>query len=103
GQIYDQMFGAEEQHQLITFTQREQRALELGQKLQTKLLVEHLVYDPLTQPAEQNPCCPDCHQPGQLQKRKERAVRALTGEARWSRAVFYCEGCRRSFSPSRHG
>ena len=102
GQMYDQMFGVEEQHQLITFTQREDRALELGEKLQTALLQEHLARDPLAQPVEsRKACCPDCGQPCQQQhNNKERVLRARTGETRWERAVYYCTHCRRAFSPS---
>lgn len=103
GEMYERMFGQDQQHQLITFTQREDRALELGEALQTALLKEHLARDPMAQPAEHRAaCCPDCRQAGQLQKSQERVLRARTGEARWPRAVYYCKRCRRSFSPSRH-
>ena len=46
GEAFDRMFDANEQHQLITFTQREDRMLELGKKLQIELLQAHLQADP---------------------------------------------------------
>ena len=103
GEAYDRMFGVEEQHQLITFTQREDRVLELGQKLQSTLLQEHLQDDPLAQPApSKEERCPDCRQASQKQSSQTRHLRARTGTAQWERAVYYCKRCRRSFSPSGH-
>ncbi len=103
GQMYDGMFGPDEQLQLITFTQREERALEQGEKLQTALLQEHLQGDPLAQPSAPHKVrCPDCQQLGQLRQTQERLLRARTGATRWSRAMYYCKRCRRSFSPSGH-
>jgi hypothetical protein len=100
GQMYDRMFGSDEA--LITFTQREDRALELGEKLQTALMEQHLAGDPLAQPAEKSPvCCPDCRQAGRLQKSDKRQLQARTGTVRWSRAIYFCAHCRRTFSPSR--
>lgn len=102
GQMFDRMFGEDEQHQLVTFTQREDRALELGEKLQTALLDEHLATDPLARPsAGSGVCCPDCRRPAERREAaEERELQARTGKVRWKRDLYYCRHCRRSFSPS---
>ena len=101
GEAFDRMFDANEQHQLITFTQREDRMLELGRKLQIELLQAHLQADPLARPAPgDRVCCPDCGQAGHEDSGQTRKLKTRGGETHWKRSVYYCKRCRRSFSPS---
>jgi len=102
-QMYDQMHAPEHQAQLVTFTQREDRVVQLGQKLQTALLEEHLQRDPAAETGGVV-CCPTCRQPSERQERRAaREIRTRVGKVRWARARYYCRHCRRHFSPSRLG
>ena len=46
GEAFDAMFDADQQEQLITLTQREDRVLQKGAELQRWLLARHLALDP---------------------------------------------------------
>lgn len=100
---YDRMHASAEQHQLVTFDQREQRALELGAEVEGALLQEHLQRDPLTRPKAGGECtCPSCGTAGARPEADvERQVRTRAGPVRWARVRYYCRHCRRHFSPSR--
>jgi hypothetical protein len=62
---FDLLFDASEQQQLVTFSQREQRAAALGKELAAWLLAQHLAADPAVRPpAEAPPACPRAAAPG---------------------------------------
>ena len=61
---FDRMFAADQQDRLVTFDQREERAIDLGQDLAAWLLEQHTAADPDVRPA-QAPACLKCGQPGQ--------------------------------------
>lgn len=104
---FDAMFaGGPDGGELVTFTQREQKALNLGQELSRWLLEQHTAADPLVRPVEDPaPCCPRCGRPGQRPKRAEPALpeRRLTtavGEVTLGREQWHCATCRVAFFPS---
>src|SRR5882672_9605981 len=74
GAAFDEMFDPAQQDQLVTFTQREDRAVTLGQELAGKLLTEHVAGDLQVRPADEAACCPKCHQPGERVTRRRQAL-----------------------------
>jgi len=99
--LYETMYAAERQPELVTFEQRERRAREISQAAQKRLLEVHLARDPAAAGAEAA-TCPHCGRVANRGKRKRtRKVQALAGEVVWEREEFYCRRCRRHFSPSR--
>lgn len=99
--LYDTLFAAERQPELVTFAQREQRVWEIGQTVQQRLLETHLARDPAAAGAAAA-TCPHCGCAGNRKKRKRlRKIKARAGEVDWTREEFYCRRCRRHFSPSR--
>ena len=102
---FDLMFHPDHQPDLVSFDQREQRALELGCDLTAWLLQQHANADPQARPAEHNPpACPKCGQlahrlpspPGGLD---ERPLTTLTGEVKLLRERWRCTTCRVVFFP----
>src|SRR6516225_11370109 len=66
GQAFERMFAEANQDQLVTLTEREDRACLLGKELTTFLLEEHVAADHEVRPSEKRPpCCPKCKQPGE--------------------------------------
>ena len=59
GDAFDAMFDSDQQEQLITLTQREDRVLQRGAALQHWLLERHLASDPATSP-KGGVRCPKC-------------------------------------------
>jgi hypothetical protein len=101
GQLYDSMFAAERQPELVTFEQREQRVWEIGQIAQKRLLELHLARDPGANGAVEV-TCPLCGSGGARKEgKRKRKVQARPGEVGWERDEYYCRQCRRHFSPSR--
>lgn len=101
GKLYDSMFAAERQAELVTFEQREQRVWEIGQIAQKRLLEFHLARDPGATGAAEV-MCPLCGSGGARKEgKRKRKVQARPGEVGWERDEYYCRQCRRHFSPSR--
>jgi uncharacterized protein with PIN domain len=98
-EAYERMV-KEDQEQMITFDQMEDRALEVGGKLECWLL-EHRLELAATRKAQEPACCPTCRKPLRMSAPEERLVLARTGEVKIRRAEGYCASCRRSFSPGR--
>ena len=64
-EAFDAMFAEDQQEQLITLVQREDRVLQQGAELQAWLLERHLQYDPWADPAKAETLrCPQCRKPG---------------------------------------
>lgn len=106
GAAFDRMFDPAIQDQLVTFTQREDLAVELGQKAAAKLLGEHVAGDAQVRPgATQAVCCPKCKQAAQqvTQRRATLPERELTtraGPLALRREQWRCPRCRIAFFPS---
>jgi hypothetical protein len=102
---FEHMFGPAGADQLVTLTQREQRACELGQQLSGWLLQQHVAADAAARPAEQSPPrCPRCDRPGQPVPVADDALpgRQLTtaaGEITLRRQQWRCAACRVAFFP----
>lgn len=100
---FDQMFGSDGQNGLVTFSQREERACEVGDRLSCWLLETHIDLD---QAAEaQGPCdCPHCGREvsvatAEQQEVQSRTVRGRRGPSTFERIARRCKPCRRVFFP----
>jgi len=104
GLAFDAMFDSDQQEQLITLVQREDRVLEKGGELQAWLLEEHLKADPWADPAAHEAlCCPKCRCVGErASEEKEPVPRRVTTRAgkqgieRWK---YRCPSCLTVFFP----
>jgi hypothetical protein len=102
---FDLMFHPEHQADLVTFDQREGRAVESVDDLKTWLLQQHVALDPAAGGQSQPVCCPQCGQPAKRVERPERPLferrlRGLAGEVTLRRAKWRCATCRVAFFPS---
>ena len=98
--------GMMQDQELVTFDQREQRALDEGRLLARLLLEEQLARDPAVEPDQhdQRACCPKCGQPGEPvvpapEEPPERALRTRIGRVRFARQQWKCTTCRVVFFP----
>lgn len=104
--VFERMFAHAEQDQLVTFTQREDRACLLGQELAAWLLERHVTNDPQACPsATTPPCCPKCGQPAQRVppprgRLPRRQLTTRAGTVEWPREQWRCATCRVAFFPS---
>jgi len=89
----------EDQEQMITFTQMEDRVMEVGAKLEQWLL-EACLQEAEGQVAEAV-CCPKCRKPVPRSSEKEEARRILArlGPVEFERVRHVCPSCRKVFSP----
>ena len=98
---YDRMM-KEDQEQVITFDQMEDRALEVGSKLECFLMEQRLA-DAARQRSDAKACCPHCSKPLRMAATpKTRQLRGRTGKVSYPRQEGYCPSCRRAFFPSGH-
>ena len=97
-EAFDRML-KEDQEQMITFEQMEDRALEVGGKLERWLLETRLM-GAGQQTAKRTACCPKCQKMLALAPPEERAVLGRVGEVKFNRAKGYCGSCRKTFFPS---
>jgi uncharacterized protein with PIN domain len=98
--------GMMKDQELVTFEQREQRAVDEGRLLARLLLEEQLARDPAVKPGEhdQRACCPKCGQPGERVSKAEeappeRALKTRAGRVRFAREQWKCRACRVVFFP----
>ena len=104
---FDLMFDPLYQDQLVTFDQREQRAVELSRDLTVWLLQQHVHTDPLAQPDQsQRIVCPRCSRPGRRatgpgEPLPQRRLTTLVGEVAFHREKWQCTTCRVVFFPPR--
>jgi hypothetical protein len=107
GAAFDLMFEEQVAEGLVTFDQRELRALELGQQLTTALLQQHANHDPAADPDPQPPpCCPRCQRPGRRDGPPDgplppRVLTTAAGDVTLRRARYRCTTCRVVFFPPR--
>lgn len=100
GQAFERMFAAANQEQLVTFTEREDLAVDLGQELSAFLLEEHVGTDGQARPAEKRPPgCPKCGQPGERKGEAkaalpERELATRAGKVKVRREQWRCKKCR---------
>jgi uncharacterized protein with PIN domain len=94
---YDRMM-KEDQEQMITFEQMEDRALEVGGKLEHWLLEQRLA-GAVKRKAAQQASCPKCGRPLDMGPPEERAVQGRVGKVLLDRPIGYCPSCRKGFSP----
>lgn len=100
GAAFDRML-KEDQEQMITFDQMEDRALEVGGKLQRWLVEQCLAKAARRKAAAAPACCPKCGKTLQFAPApKERRIRGRTGEVAVERHEGYCPSCRKAFFPS---
>jgi hypothetical protein len=102
---FDLMFDPRCQDQLVTFDQREQRAVELSRDLTAWLLQQHLNADSAVRP-EESPhiVCPKCGRPGRRvtgpdEPLPKRRLTTLAGEVILNREQWRCTTCRVVFFP----
>ena len=96
-EAYDRMM-KEDQEQMITFEQMEDRVLEVGGKLERWLLEQSLA-GAVARKAAQQACCPKCKTPLNLSPPEERCVRGRVGAVSLERPIGFCPSCRKGFSP----
>jgi hypothetical protein len=98
GEAFDRMM-VEDQEQMITFEQLEDRALQVGGKLERWLMEQSLAEKARKKDNAAAPCCPKGHKLLQSASVKERQVRARMGPVTVRRVEAYCPVCRKAFFP----
>ena len=96
-EMYDRAV-SEDQEQLVTFDQIEDRALAVGGEMQ-----RHLVRELLggRERGGETVCCPRCKgEVRALAGPRRRKLRGRTGEIEFGRRECYCPSCRKAFFPS---
>jgi uncharacterized protein with PIN domain len=90
----------EDQEQMITFTQMEERVIEVGTKLEQWLLEECL--QETRRHAAEAVCCPKCRKPVPRPREEEEARKILgrCGPVEFKRMRYVCPSCRKVFSPA---
>ena len=103
---FDLMFHSDHQPDLVTFDQRERRAVESVEDLKGWLLGQHLAADPDAGPPDDRTVnCPHCGKPAKRIERPDkplfrRTITSLAGEVTVTRAQWRCATCRVAFFPS---
>ena len=92
--VFGLLFDADQQDQLVTFDQREERACSLTKELTSWLLEQHAAQDPAVRPADV-PACPRCGQPAGRrtpagQPLPSRQLTTTAGEITLKREQWYC-------------
>ncbi len=100
---FEQMFGADGQNGLVTFTEREDRACEVTDALARWLLEEHLALDEAADP-EVQVACPICAGPVRYDSPEQadlevRECQTRRGKVEYERAARRCPRCRKVFFP----
>ena len=107
GQALERMFAEANQCRLVTFTEREDMACDLGKELAAFLVEEHAAADSQVRPSEkQPPCCPKCEEPAKRVTKRdgklpERQLTTRAGEVKLQREQWRCKKCRIVFFSAR--
>jgi hypothetical protein len=101
---FDAMFDDDQQEQLITLTEREDRVLQKGAELQAWLLERHLALDPLANPKEgESLRCPRCRSMGAPDTEDiepvPRSLKTRAGGQELRRRKWRCPSCKAVFFP----
>lgn len=101
---FNAMFDDDQQDQLITMTQREDRILQKGAEMQAWLLEQHLTSDPLANPADAEALrCPKCRglgvRDGDEPEAVPRRLKTRTGKQEFLRWKYRCPSCKTVFFP----
>jgi hypothetical protein len=100
GAAFDRMM-KEDQEQVITFDQMEDRALEVGGKLERWLMERCLEEAARRRFSGATVSCPHCHKSLPFKgSAKKRTLRGRTGDVSFERKECYCPSCRKAFFPS---
>ena len=96
---FEKMFAQDGQNSLVTFSQREDRACELGDGIARWFLDRHIKGDTIN---AAEVLCPTCGKPVSLksQSPERREVIAKPGAVGSDRHGCYCHSCRKVFLPS---
>lgn len=102
-QAFEVMFGQDGQNELVTITQREDRACEATDALARWLLQEHLALDEATDPGV-TVDCPMCGGPVGYDHPEQaeleiREFYSKRGKVQYERAARRCPQCRKVFFP----
>ena len=102
-EAFSRMFGSDGQNGLVTFTEREDRACEVTDRLARWLMEEHLAVDPATDPGVQVDC-PLCGGPVRHDSPEQadleiREFQTRRGKIEYERAARRCPRCRKVFFP----
>jgi hypothetical protein len=104
---FGRMFEGKSQEELVTLTQREDRAMSIAKELAAFLLEEHVATDSAAHPTEASmACCPKCGQAGTPAEREgeelpERVVTTRAGDIGLERERWECVKCRIVFFSAR--
>jgi hypothetical protein len=101
---FDAMFDDDQQDQLITMTQREDRILETTGRMQAWIMEEHLKADPLADPTEADALrCPKCRgmgvRDGDEPEAVPRHLQTRAGKQAFKRWKYRCPSCKTVFFP----
>lgn len=104
GEAFDRMFGADGQNGLVTFSDREDRACEVGDELTRWLMAQHIALDP-TGGASVEAACPICGGPARYESAARaqlelREFQTRRGKVQYRRAAARCPRCRKVFFPA---
>jgi hypothetical protein len=102
-EAFSQMFGSDGQNGLVTFTEREDRACEVTDRLARWLMEEHLTLDAASDPGAQVDC-PLCGGPVRYASPEQadleiRQFQTRRGKIEYERAARRCPRCRKVFFP----
>ena len=102
-EAFSQMFGSDGQNGLVTFTEREDRACEVTDRLARWLMEEHLILDVASDPGAQVDC-PLCGGPVRYDSPEQadleiREFQTRRGKIEYERAARRCPRCRKVFFP----
>ena len=100
---FDWMFGADRQANMRTFTQREDRAMDIGIGLARWALERHVGEDAKAKPPASGATCPTCGgaaQGAKVGEQEAREIESRAGKVAVERPGGFCAHCRRRFFPS---
>lgn len=78
-------------------TRIEDRAIEMGDAVMTRMMQRKLESPPSTERPE---CCPSCGRTGHCKGKRGRLLQTRRGQIRLEEVEYYCSHCRKSFFPA---